>query len=49
VNDPKAQPHDGDDVDLDVEEIEDLDLDERVLEVVRAGYSAGPSLPGTSH
>jgi hypothetical protein len=48
VNDPKAQPHDGDEVDLDVEEIEDLDLDERVLEVVRGGLSGGVTVPGTS-
>jgi hypothetical protein len=48
VNDPKAQTHD-DDVDLDVEEIEDLDLDERVLEVVRGGNSVGGPISGTSH
>jgi hypothetical protein len=48
VNDPKAQPHDGDNVDLDVEEIEDLDLDERVREVVLGGLSAGVTVPGTS-
>jgi hypothetical protein len=46
VNDPKAQPQDGNEVvDLDVEEIEDLDLDERVREVVLGGQTVGPSLP----
>jgi hypothetical protein len=50
VNDPKAQTHDGDEVDLDVEEIEDLDLDERVREVVLGGQSVGGPQPGgTSH
>jgi hypothetical protein len=38
-----------DELELDAEEVKDLDVDEQVLDEVRGGQSAGPSLPGPSH
>jgi hypothetical protein len=34
-----------DELELDAEEIKDLDLDERISDVVLGGQTAGPSLP----
>jgi hypothetical protein len=38
-----------DDLELEAEEIKDLDVDERILDEVRGGNSAGATHPGPSH
>ena len=38
-----------DELELAPEEIRDLDVDEQILDEVRGGQSAGPTMPGPSH
>jgi hypothetical protein len=37
MNDPQAQPHDGDDLDLDAETVTDLEVQDEDAEKVRGG------------